>query len=864
MTDESQKKPLSPDLSDTNDTPSEVVANPTPTPTPLVEDQEAQVASTVEGAAESSSHTTSKTSPTVARPLPANQLVLPVIPIREGVLFPSTESVLSFSRTLSIEAIQQSARTQNLVVLLTQKKANTNTPGPSDLYTVGTLAIVEKTLKADEEVNALVRGIGRVKIIRFVKTQPSMLAQVIKLEDVAVKDDESRALADHLQKEFRKAVHMGKPVEFLNFMKLMGGVTDGELVDQIGSTLNIKTREKQQLLETLEVKKRLEMVIAHLAHETKVLEIEKDVVHKTQEKFDKHMRESVLRERLRTIQKELGEFDDEEQVLSEYEQKLKKIKFSPEVKDKVVKEIKRLKQMSVNNPESGYVRTWLDTIFELPWGVTSKGNIDLKKAETILAKNHYGLQEVKDRILEYIAVLQLKQKHVKKDDKSKGRLPTILCFVGPPGVGKTSIGRSVAEALGREFVKISLGGVRDEAEIRGHRRTYVGAMPGKIISGIKQAKSMNPVFMLDEIDKLGNDYRGDPSAALLEALDPEQNFSFEDHYLDVAFDLSDVLFVTTANTLETIPPALRDRLEIIRYAGYTEEEKFHIAKDHLFKKVLTANGLEDMNVALNDELIHTVIQRYTREAGVRELERTLGKLMRKVARTLIEESGDQPKTKTLAKTKAKAEEFDVTASVLRKYLGPEQYDITLAEAEDQVGLATGLAWTSVGGDVLFIEVALTPGKGMVKLTGKLGDVMKESAQAALTYVKANAKELGISDSVLNKTDVHIHIPEGAVPKDGPSAGITLTTAIVSAFTKRPVKREIAMTGEVTLRGRVLRIGGLKEKSIAAHRAGSVQVLIPKDNERDLEEIPESVKENITFTPVSHVSEVLKLALQPAA
>jgi ATP-dependent Lon protease len=853
----------------------------------------------------------------VLESLNGNQLVLPVVPIREGVLFPSTESVLSFSRSVSVDAVYASTKTQNLVALVTQKKASVNNPGPEDLYTIGTLAIVEKTLKADEEINALVRGIGRIKIVRYLQTSPSLLAQVVKLEDIQVENEETKALAAHLQKEFRRAVHMGKPVEFLNFMKLMGGVTDGELVDQIASTLSIKTKEKQEILETLDVNDRMKKVSEHLAHEMKVLEIEKDVVHKTQEKFDKHMRENVLRERLRTIQKELGELEDDAEVVVDYEMKLKKAKFGPVIREKVGKEIKRLKQMSVNNPEAGYVRSWLDIMFELPWGERTHSHVDLKKAEAVLAKNHYGLKEVKDRILEYIAVLQLKQHNLAQTNKDKepdkadrAKLPTILCFVGPPGVGKTSIGRSIAEALGREFVKVSLGGVRDEAEIRGHRRTYVGAMPGRIINGIKQAKSMDPVFMLDEVDKIGADFRGDPSAALLEALDPEQNNTFEDHYLDVPFDLSEVLFVTTANTLDTIPAALRDRLEVIRYAGYTEEEKFHIAKEHLYNKVIKVNGLKPEAIQMPNDVFHLLIQRYTREAGVRDLERNLNKVMRKVARQLAEKlpsadgadtaenlesmtdsavsatkakknglsekmlSEDQeitPKaTTTIKPASAKSTKASSTASSddiividtakVKEFLGPEPFDVTLTEAEDRVGLATGLAWTSVGGDVLFIEVALTPGKGQVRLTGKLGDVMKESAQAALTFVKANAKELGISTSALNKTDVHVHVPEGAVPKDGPSAGITITTAIVSAFTKRPVKREIAMTGEVTLRGRVMRIGGLKEKSIAAHRAGSTMVIIPKENERDLVDIPDSVKNDIIFKPVDHVREVLELAL----
>ena len=778
-----------------------------------------------------------------------NHLILPAIPIREGVLFPGTESVLTFGRALSVNAIKDAAKNHKLVILITQKDPKTNTPKPEELYTIGTLAMVEKTLKTNDSINALVRGIGRVRIDRFITTKTQFTVEATKLTEVLASDDELKALVGHLQKEFRKAVHMGKPVEFLNFMKLMGGVTDGELVDQIASTLNIPTTEKQVLLETLSVKNRMKLVIDHLAHEMNVLEIEKDVVHKTQEKFDKNMRENILRERLRTIQKELGELEDEEEVVDDFTKKLKKTKLEPALAKKIKKEIQRLKQMSPNNPESGYIRSWLDTIFELPWNKRSVSTIDIIKAAAILEENHYGLEKVKDRILEYVAVLQLKQSNSKTKN---AQLPTILCFVGPPGVGKTSIGKAIAEALGRKFVKISLGGVRDEAEVRGHRRTYVGAMPGKIITGVKQAGTLNPVFMLDEIDKLGTDFRGDPSAALLEALDPEQNNSFEDHYIDLPFDLSEVIFITTANTLDTIPVALRDRLEIIRYSGYTENEKFHIAKKYLLEKTLLSTGLTDKQVSVPDGAINTIIQRYTREAGVRSLERTLQQVLRKSARVLLEK-----------KTKNAKKPVVISAKKLREYLGPETYDATQTEKTDQVGLATGLAYTSVGGEVLFIEVALTPGKGQVVLTGKLGDVMKESAQAALTYVKAHSQELGIPAEKLNKTDVHIHVPEGAVPKDGPSAGITITTAIVSAFTNIPVKKDLAMTGEVTLRGRVLRIGGLKEKSIAAHRAGSKTVLIPAENERDLAELPALVKKDITFIPVAEVAEVLKHALVTA-
>lgn len=776
------------------------------------------------------------------RQLPTSQFTLPVIPIREGVLFPHTESVLTFGRALSLQGIENADKTRNLVILLTQKNPKINQPKPDDLYTIGTLAVIERTLKADDSVSALVRGIGRVKVVQFTATHPYLIAQAIKLADELNRDDELFAMSTHLQKIFRQTIQMGKPVEFLNFMKLLSGVNEGELADQIASTLNVKTSIKQAILEAINVKERLKLVISHLAHEIKVLEIEKDVVHKTQEQFDKHMRESVLRERLRTIQKELGELDDEEELAAEYEQKLKKLKVTEEIRQKIKKEIRRLRQMSSNNPESGYIRSWLDLVFELPWGITKTAAVDINKAKKILDRHHYGLEDVKNRVLEYLAVLEHKQK---TQPSKTAKLPTILCFVGPPGVGKTSIGQSIAEALGRSFTKISLGGVHDEAEIRGHRRTYVGAMQGRILKGILQAKSSNPVFILDEVDKLGNDFRGDPSSALLEVLDPEQNYAFEDHYLDMPFDLSEVIFITTANALNTIPSALRDRLEIIEYSGYTQEEKFHIAKQHLLKKVLAANSLKTDQLTISDSIMTTIIERYTREAGVRTLERSLGSVTRKAVREMVESH----KTKLI-----------ITSKRLKEYLGPEEYDPTLTEKRHQVGLATGLAWTSVGGDVLFIEVALTPGKGEIKLTGQLGDVMKESAQAALTYVKSNAHKLGIDYEKLKQNDLHVHIPEGAVPKDGPSAGITLTTAIVSALTGAPVRKDVAMTGEVTLRGRVLRIGGLKEKSIAAHRAGSTTVIIPKDNARDLRKIPESVKQAINFVPVETMSQVLKLAL----
>jgi ATP-dependent Lon protease len=779
----------------------------------------------------------------IKKSLPASQLTLPVIPIREGVLFPSTESVLTFGRKLSLQAIQEGKGEGKYVVLLTQKKVSVENPKSSDLYQMGTLAIIEKTLVNGNSVNALVRGVGRIRVQRFIQDRPFLLASVEKIYDIFKRDEELIALNNKLQKLFKKTIQMGKQVEFLNFIKLLSGINEGEMADQIASTLTLSTKEKQVILETIDVKKRIQKIIFYLSKEINVLEIEKDVSKKTQDKFDKSMRENILRERLHTIQKELGDMDDEEEIINDYEIKLKKAKLPPEAAERVKKEIKKLEQMSPNNPEGSYIRSWLDLILELPFSKFKNKKIDIKKAAEILDKDHYGLKDVKDRVLEYIAVLQLKQNHKKQKSPS---IPTILCFVGPPGVGKTSIGHSIADALGRDFIRISLGGVRDEAEIRGHRRTYVGAMPGRIIKAISNAKSINPVFMLDEVDKLGNDFRGDPSSALLEVLDPEQNHAFEDHYLDLPFDLSNVLFIATANTLETIPDALLDRLEIIPYSGYTAEEKFQIANRYLLQKATKANALQKNELKIDEEILKTIIKHYVKEAGVRDLERQINKIMRKVARELLE---------------TQQKKIIIDQKKLKKYLGPAIFDESLAEEKSQIGLATGLAWTSVGGDVLFVEVALSPGKGQIKLTGKLGDVMKESAQAALTYVSSHHKELGISIEKINKSNVHIHVPEGAVPKDGPSAGVTIVTALVSAFTKKPVRRDVAMTGEVTLRGRVLRIGGLKEKAIAAHNAGSRIIIIPKENERDLEKILPLVKDKVTFKPVSDVSEVLKIALQ---
>ena len=608
------------------------------------------------------------------------------------------------------------------------------------------------------------------------------------------------------------------------------------LVNLIAHSLDFKTIDKQQLLEMISTIERLQRVSDLLAKEIKVQEISQNIHTKTNERVARMTREAILREQMRSIEEELGESDGHMQEIHEFELKIKKSGMPKDVREKAIKELSSLAKMSQFNPEASYKRNYLEWLTDLPWTVTDKTKIDMKKAAAVLDEEHYGLKKVKERILEYLAVHKL-------SGKVKG---PILCFAGPPGTGKTSIGKSIAKSLGRKFVKVSLGGVRDEAEIRGHRRTYVGSMPGRIIQGIKTANSLNPVFMLDEIDKLGADYRGDPSAALLEALDPEQNGVFSDHYLEVPYDLSNAMFITTANILDTIPPALRDRLEVIHYPGYTQDEKFHIAKKFLLPKLIISHGLKLSQIKFEDVALIEVIQKYTREAGVRNLERELASVIRKVVRKVAE--GDKKKN------------FVITTKEISEYLGPAKFIPELAEVEDSIGTTTGLAYTESGGEVMFIEVTPMPGKGVTQLTGHLGDVMKESAQAAMSYVRAHWRELGLAERFYNKVDVHVHVPEGAVPKDGPSAGIALTTAIISAFTKVPVKKDVAMTGEVTLRGRVLEIGGLKEKVLAAHRAGVKTIIAPENNARDLIDIPDNIKKDLKFVFVKHMDEVLEVAL----
>lgn len=765
--------------------------------------------------------------------------IIPVIPIRDGIIFPNTDSVLTFGRPKSLAALEASFQGERIVCFVLQKNFRLNDPAIEDLYEVGTLARIERMIRTNGEINAQVKGISRVKILSYEDHQSYLLAKVAELPDVTEDTPEVKALSNHLVSEFRHAMNLGKSADFLVFMNIMSETSPSELADLISSVLDIKPAERQVLLETTNVKDRLTKIADILGKEIKILELEKKIASKTQAHFEKSAREAMLRERLKTIEKELGENGEEVGETKELLEKAKKAGMPEDVDEKVKKEIKKLSQMNQFNPESGYIRNYVEWLVSLPWNKEGKDNEDLKVAEKILDEDHFGLKKAKERIIEYLAVRKLTGEH---NTKMKG---PILCFVGPPGVGKTSIGKSIARALGRKFVRVSLGGIRDEAEIRGHRRTYVGALPGRIIQGIKEADTKNPVFMLDEIDKVGTDFRGDPSSALLEALDPEQNNAFSDHYLEVPFDLSNVMFVTTANMLDTIPPALRDRLEIISFAGYTQDEKFAIAKNFLYKKLRESNGLTEDNIEVTDDAIKFVIHHYTREAGVRNLERKLAALFRKVAK-LIAEGGQ--------------EKITITSKNVATYLGPVRFNSTLIEKKDEIGMSTGLAYTEAGGDILFIEVALMPGKGSLLLTGQLGDVMKESCQAALSYIRARAKQFGLAENFYQKLDIHVHVPEGAVPKDGPSAGLAITTAILSALVKIPVKRTVGMTGEVTLRGRALEIGGVKEKVIAAHRAGLKVIIMPKENKKDLEDVPKEVLKDLQFYFVSHMDEVLPIAL----
>jgi ATP-dependent Lon protease len=779
---------------------------------------------------------------------------VPLVPLRSGIVFPHTESFLTFGRSKSLAGVNAAFGKDRLICFVAQKNPNIIEPTLADIYRVGTLCRIERMAKINGNLHAFVKGLSRVRIESLETSTPFLMARVTEIPEITEESDEVRALCKHLTNEFKKAVSdLGKPVDFPVFMKLMGGVDSAQLADQIASSLDIPVSEKQELLEISEVKLRLEKISGKLGHEIKVLELEKKIESKTKKKLDKSMQEAILRERMKTIEEQLGE-KKESREIRELRKKIKAARMLDAVRKKAEKELDQLAKMHEYNPQAAYIRTYLDWLVEMPWAVRSPNNTNIKNAQKILDEDHYGLKEVKERVLEYLAVMKLKglvkpKKGAKKTKRGEASGPTILCFIGAPGTGKTSIGKSIARALGRKFIRVSLGGTRDEAEIRGHRRTYVGALPGRIIQGIKNAGTKNPVFMLDEIDKIGQDFRGDPSAALLEALDPEQNKEFSDHYLEVPFDLSEVMFITTGNILDTIPPALKDRLEVIRFSGYTEDEKYRIAKTFLIKKALLANGLKKDQIEIPAKALRTIIKRYTREAGVRNLEREISKVMRKIAREMAE---------------GKKKKFKVNLKDLQDYLGPYHFSETLIEKKDEVGMATGLAWTQAGGDILFIEVVLMPGKGKIFLTGHLGQIMKESCQAAISYIRSRWKSLGIKRDFFKKLDVHVHVPEGAVPKDGPSAGCAIATAIVSALTKKPARREVGMTGEITLRGKVYEVGGIKEKVIAAHRAGLKTVVLPKENKKDMVKVPKKVKKDIKFVFADHMDQVLKVALKKAS
>ncbi|TSC91009.1 MAG: ATP-dependent Lon protease [Parcubacteria group bacterium Gr01-1014_2] len=767
---------------------------------------------------------------------------LPVIALRDMTLFPTLIVPLAIGRVKTLSALDKAMASDKLAIFVTQKNSSEDIT-PEDLYSFGTIGKINMVFKSSAGTARVeVEGVKRVKILSFSQTDPYLTAKIEPLDVVITDDIEVKALSRSVLDNFADVSEKGRPLP-PGFLNLIRSIKDPEQVLYlIVYHLVLSVVEQQKILETLDIKEALRLVNKYLVKELEILETEKKLAKETRKQLGKMQKEVYLREQLKSIEKELG-LGGEKSDFEVLRKKIKEVKMPKEVETKAMKELERMERMPSFSPEVSYIRTYLDWLVELPWSTSSDGKIDIKKAVKILESDHFGLEKAKERILEYLAV----QKQV---GKIKG---PILCFIGPPGTGKTSIGQSIAKALGRKFLRISLGGVRDEAEIRGHRRTYVGALPGRIIQGIHNVGICNPVFMLDEIDKIGYDFRGDPSAALLEALDPEQNFSFSDHYLEVPFDLSNVLFITTANVMDTIPPALRDRLEVIEFPGYTEHEKFHIAKGFLIPKLLKEHGVEKV-INFNDEALHQVIRKYTREAGVRDLERQMAKVVRKNVRNLVENN-------------VKATKISIDLPLLKKFLGPEKYLSQLAEKSDEVGVATGLAWTSVGGEVLAVEVTRMPGKGKLELTGHLGNVMRESAKTALSFGRSFASKVndGSKETEMLKDfynyDIHIHVPSGAIPKDGPSAGITIATALISLFTGIKVRKDVAMTGEVTLRGKVLEIGGIKEKVLAAHRAGVKNVILPKDNEKDLDDIPKEVKKELKFIFVEHMEDVLKAALK---
>jgi ATP-dependent Lon protease len=763
---------------------------------------------------------------------------LPVLPVRDIVVFPYMIIPLFVGRDISIKAIDHALNTNRMVVLMSQKDINVEAPSPDDLYSVGTVCMIIRMLKLpDGRVKILVQGLSKVRALSFTQTDPFFIAKIDKLPEQKAEGVslENEALLRNVKEQLDKAVTLGRTI-LPDVMVVIENIDDpGRLADLIASNLGLRTEQAQEILEMPDPIGRLNRISEILAREIQLLTIQQKIQTEARGEIDKTQREYFLREQLKAIQRELGDIDERGEEIGEFRRKIEEAKMPEKVMKEAEKQLKRLEKMHPESAESGTIRTYLEWLTELPWSKSTKDQLDIKVAEKVLNEDHYDLEKVKERILEYLSVRKLKE-------KMKG---PILCFIGPPGVGKTSLGRSIARSLGREFIRMSLGGVRDEAEIRGHRRTYVGALPGRIIQGIKQAGTSNPLLMLDEIDKIGTDFRGDPSSALLEVLDPEQNNSFMDHYLAVPFDLSKVMFITTGNLTDTIPCPLRDRMEILYLSGYTDEEKLQIARKYLVPKQLDEHGISAKMLKIGDSAIRQIISHYTREAGVRNLEREIANLCRKVAKRVAE---------------GKAKVFDVTGNTISRYLGSPKYLPEEEMKQNEVGVSTGLAWTEAGGDVIFVEAMLMKGKGTLTMTGQLGDVMKESAQAALSYVRSKGKELGIDADAFSQNDLHIHVPAGAIPKDGPSAGITMATAIASAFTGRAVRRDVAMTGEITLRGRVLPIGGLKEKALAAKRMGIKMIVVPKRNKKDVDDLPKYVKEGMNFVIVDTVDAVLKTTL----
>ncbi len=764
-----------------------------------------------------------------------------ILPLRDMVIFPRMVAPLLVGRDRSLRAVEIALEHDAYLVAVAQRDPHVEEPTPEDLYTVGADIVIGRTLRMpDGTLSLLVQGQRRVRVVEYLQEHPYLRARVESVPETAETSKTSEALMRAVLTIFEQCVHLSRSLPEDAYIAALNADEPGWLADLVASIMEFPLEKRQELLETFDAVARLQKLSILLGNELELLELEERIHSQVQEEVDRSQREYFLREQLRAIQQELGESDPIMAEIAELQERIEKSAMPVNVREKALKELARLQAMPPAAPEVGIIRTYLDWLLELPWGEAEEQPVDLIKAKEVLDANHYGLEKAKERILEYLAVRQL------APDKMQS---PILCFVGPPGTGKTSLGRSIAEALGRKFVRISLGGVRDEAEIRGHRRTYIGAMPGRIIQGMRNAGAVNPVFMLDEVDKLGLDFRGDPAAALLEVLDPEQNREFVDHYLDVPYDLSKVFFITTANVLYTIPPALLDRMEVIEFPGYTEEEKLAIARQFLIPRQLEAHGLEQESVRFSEQALRHIIREYTSEAGVRNLERAIATICRKIARRIAE--------------KRKVPRL-ITVASLPKFLGPPQYTFGMAEEEDEVGVATGVAVTEYGGDIMSIEVSVMEGKGNLLLTGQLGEVMQESAQAALTYARSHAKELGIKIKDFDKIDIHIHVPEGAIPKDGPSAGITIATALISALTGRRVARDVAMTGEITLRGRVLQIGGLKEKALAAHRAGLKTFIVPAKNRKDLVDVPAHVRRQLRFVFVNRMDEVLSVALRDKA